>query len=390
LHRALIPVNELITDAPDGTPPRELINDMANGLEALSNSDPAETAPISVASLADEPVPIREWFAANLIPAKYVTLLSGDGGTGKSLLAAQLAVAGVTGGRWLGLDVKRGPVLYLGAEDDQDEMHRRFAAIANEQGISLDRLENLHLHCRAGNDAVLFAADEYGVMQPTPLWHEHCRHVKRLRPELVIYDPLADLFAGNENSRSQARQCIGMTRGLALETSSTALVLAHPSLSGLASGTGTSGSTAWSNSVRSRLYLDRVREGDTEPDPNARVLRTMKSNYGPTGGEIRLRWVRGVFTLESNPANVLAQQSKDRQAESVFLGLLATYGANGRAVTDTTGANYAPVLFAREDSGKVVGKAALEGAMRRLFEGGRIRIVEYGPASRRCKRMEVV
>jgi hypothetical protein len=50
-------------------------------------------------------------------------------------------------------------------------------------------------------------------------------------------------------------------RGLALETSSTALLLAHPSLSGMASGSGTSGSTAWSNSVRSRLYLTSIASG---------------------------------------------------------------------------------------------------------------------------------
>ena len=61
------------------------------------------------------------------------------------------------------------------------------------------------------------------------------------------------------------------------------MLLAHPSLTGMNTGTGTSGSTAWNNSVRSRLYLDRVRESGIEPDPDARVLRTMKSNYGPVG-----------------------------------------------------------------------------------------------------------
>src|SRR6185295_15698702 len=135
----------------------------------------------------------------------------------------------------------------------------------------------------------------------------------------------ADLFAGNENARGQAQQFIGMLRGLALETGSTALLLSHPSLSGMASGSGTSGSTAWSNSVRSRLYLDRVREAGAEPDPNIRVLRTMKSNYGAVGGEIRLRWHGGVFILDTSPDGTFAQTARDMHAKEVFLELLAKY-----------------------------------------------------------------
>jgi hypothetical protein len=55
----------------------------------------------------------------------------------------------VLGRSWLGADVVRGSVVYLGAEDDMDEMHRRFDAIAREQQVDLDRLEGLHICCLA-------------------------------------------------------------------------------------------------------------------------------------------------------------------------------------------------------------------------------------------------
>ena len=44
----------------------------------------------SAADLKGKAVPPREWLLDGLVPNKTVTLLSGDGGTGKSLLA-QLA-----------------------------------------------------------------------------------------------------------------------------------------------------------------------------------------------------------------------------------------------------------------------------------------------------------
>jgi RecA-family ATPase len=352
-------------------------------------SQPGRLTPVSVASFAGQPIPPREWLTRDLVPARNTTTLSGDGGTGKSLLAAQLSVATALGRPWLGQETKHGSVVYLGAEDDQDEMHRRFAAIAREQDVELDRLGNIHILCLAGKNAVLASANVRDIVEPTPLWFELRRIVLEVRPKLVVYDTLADLFAGNENSRPQAQQFVSLLRGLALETDSTALLLAHPSLSGMSTGSGSSGSTAWSNSVRSRLYLDRVRESGVEPNPDARVLRTMKMNYGRAGGEVRLRWHDGVFILDAGPETSLAQAAKMQQAETIFLDLLGAYNATGRFVTSTTGANYAPALFAKEERGQAIGKRLLENAMNRLFEGKRVHLEEYGPPSKRRKRLEV-
>ena len=109
-----------------------------------------------------------------------------------------------------------------------------------------------------------------------------------------MLDNLADIFAGNENVRPLARQFIGALRGLAIEFDCVVLLLSHPSLSGINSGSGTSGNTAWNNSVRSRLYLTRDDE-DKEVGPDRRILQTMKANYGPNGCRIELRWEVGRF-----------------------------------------------------------------------------------------------
>ena len=59
--------------------------------------------------------------------------------------------------------------------------------------------------------------------------------------------------------------------------------------SGMNSGDGTSGSTHWNNAARSRLYFSSVKDDDT-----LRELQVKKSNYGPKGETVRVRWQRGV------------------------------------------------------------------------------------------------
>ena len=52
--------------------------------------------------------------------------------------------------------------------------------------------------------------------------------------------------------------------------------------------------------VASRLYLTRPDSKDEQPDPDVRVLKSMKANYGTIGGEIRMRWANGVLTADAS------------------------------------------------------------------------------------------
>jgi RecA-family ATPase len=319
---------------------------------------------------------------------RYGNLLYGDGGTGKSLLSLQLAVATVLGSDWLGKPTRQGDCLFLTAEDDMDEVHRRLADISKAEGIDLKDLDGLFLSSLAGEDAIL-AAPDGAMVKPTELYRALEERINTLEPALVVLDTLADLFGGEENQRAHARQFIGLMRGLAIHFGTTIVLLAHPSLAGMASGSGSSGSTGWSNSVRSRLYFERVKGDDgAEDDPDARVLKTMKANYGRTGEEIRLRWERGIFTSEFRTASSFSLIAAQARAERVFLDLLASYQAEGRPVSGSPSPNYAPSIFAKDPRSGNISKAGLVQAMNRLFEQRRIRLVEEGPSSRRRIRLK--
>jgi RecA-family ATPase len=326
---------------------------------------------VDVADLEGVSVTPREWLVEGMIPASNVTLLSGDGGSGKSLAASQLCAASVLARGWFGSNplAKRG-ALFVTAEDELAEVHRRMADIARAEGVSMRDLAGLAVMPLADRDALLAVPSRArGTLEPTPLYAALAARIAALRPAVAVIDTLADTFGGNEIDRAQARQFIAMLRRLAIEFQTAIVVLAHPSQSGMTSGSGTSGSTGWSNSVRSRLYLKR-----DEQRPNTRTLELMKSNYGPIGRQITLEWQRGVFvpvgTVENRTAHRL---SVELNADDVFLQLLEAYRVEGRTVSRVPqSVDYAPKTFARRPEAGTLNKNDLASAMDRLFAANRI------------------
>ena len=227
-----------------------------------------------------------------------------------------------------------------------------------------------------------------GAIRPTDLWLDLEAKVEQYKPRLLVLDNLADVFGGNEISRSETRQFVGMLRSLAIRHSLAVVLLAHPSLAGMTNGSGISGSTAWNGSVRSRLYFQSIKDKDgTEPDATQRILKTMKANYGPTGGEIRLRWERGCFRLD---APIGDRATSAAVAEAVFLDLLAEFSRQGRDVSPNRSNSFAPTVFAKNPASKGCKGSALEKAMETLLKSNRIAIDHFGPPSKRRQRLVLV
>jgi RecA-family ATPase len=332
-----------------------------------------------------EPAPSRLWSVRDRIPLRQPALFSGEGAIGKTLLVLQLAVAHVLGRDWLGMLPEPGPAIYFGCEDDADEIHRRVADIAKHYHVSFAELVGgLHLLSFAGKDAVLGAADRSGVIKATPLFRRIHKATSAIKPKTLVIDTSADVFAGNENDRMQVRQFVGLLRRLAIDGNCSVLLCSHPSLIGISSGTGLSGSTGWHNSVRARMFFRAVTtDQGEEPDPELRELVFMKNNYGPIGARVLLRWKDGVFVPEPGQGT-LEKAAAERKAEELFLTLLGRFNGQSRHVGDKSGKSYAPALFAREPEATTarIGKAALASAMDRLFSADKLIMEPYGYPSR--------
>jgi RecA-family ATPase len=320
------------------------------------------------------------------VPANNVTLMSGEGGAGKTILAMQMAVCVLTHRRWLGLTPMQGKVIYLSCEDDEDELRRRFEDVARHYGTSREELvqQGLHTICRVSKDATLAVPDRDGQMQPTALFDELRREAMKVQPKLIVLDTAADVFAGNEISRRQVTQFLTMLRKLAADAGGAAVVLiSHPSLTGVSTGSGLSGSTGWHNRVRARIYLTIIKDEDDEnSDSGGREVEFKKNNYGPQGKTLPLHWQDGVWVADELPDEG-DMQVAHRRGEGVFRALLKRFSEAGRNVTDKVSRSYAPALFSREPETlkAKMSKRDLEDAMSRLFAKGIIKVVSEGPPS---------
>lgn len=358
---------------------------IAHHIEAAGQSAPAPRM-FSAAEYAGREIKPRPMLVPDLIPGCQVSSIDGPGGGGKSTVGVQLCASAVTGLPWLGQTVQKGPAIYLASEDDEHEIQLRLDAVAVHLRVGFEDLADLHIWPLATDDPALVVSGAGDSLQPTPRWAQLVEAVERIKPVVLMLDSRADVFGGNEISRAQARGFIAMLRKLAITHRVAVVLLSHPSVAGMASGTGSSGSTHWRNAVRAGLYLRSPDDDDGTPDRDLRVLELVKSNYSATGLALTIRRSGGVFVLEEG-ARPLDRKEAGEAADQKFLELLDAFTAEGRAVGDTSSVIYAPKCFAADPRAGGIRKAGFKGAMDRLFATGAIRVEVSRKGSRHLVRV---
>jgi RecA-family ATPase len=355
-------------------------------LDEISLGAPDRPKLFDPTSLTGRPVPDREWIVAPWIPIRRATGLYGAPGAGKTSIIQMLCTAGAIKQPWLGLPVRPCRSVLLYCEDDEDEMHFRQEAINRFFGCCYDDLGDMRWLPRLGEDNALMVFEQ-GRGIKTPLFHQVLADTKRFNARLLVVDALSDVFAGNEIDRRQARQFVqeGFAY-MAREINGAVVACAHPSVAGVNTGTGISGSTGWPGAFRSHLYLHSPKSdpGDAAEVDLAnpeRVLTRKKMNWATAGETIKMRWCDGVFVADAPQPGILGAIGR-RTCERVFLDLLDAATAENQPISSNINAprNYAPRFFAKKPEGeREKFKASdFEQAMRRLLKDRRIINEPYG------------
>jgi RecA-family ATPase len=351
------------------------------GAEAEQHKPPPQF--IDMSNWDSIPVPPRDWSVLDRIPLRQTTLFSGEGAVGKSIVLLQLSSAHALARDWLGTMPEPGAAIYLDAEDDGQELHRRLAAILDHYQAPFAEAVagGLHLMSLAGQDAVLAAPSRGGKIEPTPLYKHLLALAGDIKPKLIGIASSANVYAGSEIDRSQVQQFISLLTRLAIVANGAVVLVSHPSLTGLNTDSGLSGSTAWHNSVRARFYMKSVKpEEGQQPDTDLREITFKKNNYGPVSANLVLRYQNGLFLPVPGLSN-LERAARDAEADTITVDQLRKDEMN--LSNNPHAHNYAPRIFARTQEAQKHGltERDLEAAMHRLLAAGKIRVERYGRPS---------
>ena len=268
-----------------------------------------------------EPEPLAWWWG-RYIPAGEVSLLSGHGGAGKSYLALVLAVCIAVGRPFLGQATRRGSVVFFSGEDSRETIRRRLSKVC--RGLAIDPGElagRLRVLDATEDNPVLFAAARFGAGATTDTYRALGDYVAANAIDVLMIDNSSDAFDADEINRAQVRAFVRSLALLIRQRRGAVLLLAHVDKQTSRGGRGAngesySGSTAWHNSVRSRLFYRKADAGMHE-------LEHEKSNHGPLCQKLVIAWPEGelpqLLADQQGATTAAAREDADLRA---VLGLL--------------------------------------------------------------------
>jgi KaiC/GvpD/RAD55 family RecA-like ATPase len=250
-------------------PPIEAYEDDAR-LECIDIRNAPAKPPLCAVPMSDfatADLPLPDFVVERIVPRGFVTLLAGHGDTGKTLLALTMAAHIASGRRFAELTCVTGRVLFVSLEDSGELVRLRLRRIAEAYeldsaavaaGVSVlvagdtDDCALAREQAEAGARRLAFTAALDQIMAAAAGF------------DMIVIDNASDAFDANESERRLVRRFVRALQRIGREHDAAVLLLAHVDKAGAKYGTSGetySGSTAWHNSVRSRLALSTGASG---------------------------------------------------------------------------------------------------------------------------------
>lgn len=335
-----------VTYMPEGEASNFDANDLAQceGTDALAAllqaaqtpaTPPPMLKPVSVSDVLTNPAPPPLFVWDGYLPRGVVALLGAHGGTGKSTIALMLGVCAALGRPLFGVDTAQCKTLFVSLEDGAHIVRHRLAGICRHWGIDPVELDG-KLHIVDGTEyPELFSADNRGAGETTATHHEVRKLVQSEGVGLVVVDNASDAYGGDEINRRQVRAFMRALVEVARLTNCAVLLLAHVDKNTSRNrkaegGEGYSGSTAWHNSARSRLFMTRADDGTL-------TLEHQKSNLSKTREPLALQWPEGGFPQAMGAGGIplaestqYAQGRADDDRAIKLLAMVAEFESRGQ------------------------------------------------------------
>ncbi|MFO1279560.1 MAG: AAA family ATPase [Burkholderiaceae bacterium] len=340
-------VGAAVATMPEGWPQNSDVNDLAqrDGFDVLeillsdaAKPPPPLLRPVSVADALSNPAPPPAFVWDGYLPRGTVSLFGAHGGTGKSTIALMLLVCAALGRPLFGVPTIRTKSLFVSLEDGENVVRHRLASICRAWGIDPAELHDLHIVDGTDNPE-LFASEGRAGGEPTATHGELCKLVQAEGYGLVAVDNASDAYGGDEIQRRQVRAFMRLLGGIAKRTDCAVMLLAHVDKNTSRNkraegGEGYSGSTAWHNSARSRLFLSRG-------DSGLLTLEHQKSNLGRMREPLTLEWPEGGlpqlvqgFDADGFTQRQAGRDDDNRAAE--LLKLIAEFESRGQYCSPAT------------------------------------------------------
>lgn len=304
---------------------------------------------VDIADLGTATPAEQQWYWGHWVPAGQVTICSGHGGGGKTTVGAQLGVCIADGRECFGHPTKQGNVAIFSAEDSGPQMRRLIGKICRRLGVDPAHLaKRLRVIDASEIDSALYIEQRaHGVrIGTTTLTYELLRDfVISNEIDVLIIDNASDVFDADEINRQMVRGFMRSLAQLVRHRGGAVILLAHvdkaTSRAGKqAGGEAYSGSTAWHNSARSRLFLVEKAEGVLE-------LQHLKSNLGLKMPPLELAWPAGGLPERIDTSPAAERVSFDDTRELLRL-LVEFNGRNEWVSPSIQSRSSASRLFARE------------------------------------------
>jgi len=200
--------------------------------------EPAPEAPTCAISFVDAmdfkeaDIPLRPWIVPGALLAGSTHILAAPGGTGKSVFTLQLALMLASGREWAKWKPKRKcRVLVINAEDDIHEQRRRMVAAQTVMGFGAERGQVL---LADAPESILMSTSDpvKKSLIATPLVDQLVQVIKHYKIDVVIVDPFAETFDGDENSNGDTKWAMKIWRDKIARPTGAAVYLVHHTTKG--------------------------------------------------------------------------------------------------------------------------------------------------------------